>query len=155
PILLFYINEPSIIVGKNQNTHVEINKPYVKEHNIHVVLRFSDGRAVYNDLGNICFCFITNDYVNFFRYFMKFTNPNIKSLGKLGVEGAELRARNDLVIGDQKFSGNAMYSKNNRMTAHGTLMFDVDIDETTKVLKPKAAKLKAKGVKSIRSRVTN
>lgn len=155
PILLFYINEPSIIIGKNQNTHAEINEPYVKEHNIHVVRRFSGGGAVYHDLGNICFCFITNDDGNSFRDFKKFTEPIIESLGKMGVEGAELRGRNDLVIGDQKFSGNAMYSKNNRMTAHGTLMFDVDIDETTKVLKPKAAKLKAKGVKSIRSRVTN
>ena len=61
PILLFYINEPSIIIGKNQNTHVEINEPYVKEHNVHVVRRFSGGGAVYHDLGNICFCFITND----------------------------------------------------------------------------------------------
>jgi lipoate-protein ligase A len=155
PILLFYINEPSIIIGKNQNTHVEINEEYVKEHNVHVVRRFSGGGAVYHDLGNICYCFITNDDGNSFRDFKKFTDPIIDSLHKMGVEGAELKGRNDLVIGDQKFSGNAMYATNGRMTSHGTLMFDVDIDETTKVLKPKAAKLKAKGVKSIRSRVTN
>lgn len=155
PILLFYINEPSIIIGKNQNTHVEINEEYVKEHNVHVVRRFSGGGAVYHDLGNICYCFITNDDGNSFRDFKKFTDPIIDSLHKMGVEGAELKGRNDLVIGDQKFSGNAMYATNGRMTSHGTLMFDVDIDETTKVLKPKAAKLKAKGVKSIRRRVTN
>ena len=34
PILLFYINEPSIIIGRNQNTIEEINKEYVDEHGI-------------------------------------------------------------------------------------------------------------------------
>ena len=49
PILLFYINEPSIIIGRNQNTIEEINKEYVDEHGIHVVRRFSGGGAVYHD----------------------------------------------------------------------------------------------------------
>lgn len=37
--LLFYINEPSIIIGKNQNAIEEINTKYVEEHNIKVVRR--------------------------------------------------------------------------------------------------------------------
>ena len=43
-VLLFYINEPSIIVGRNQNTLEEINHEYVREHGIHVVRRMSGGR---------------------------------------------------------------------------------------------------------------
>lgn len=155
PILLFYINEPSIIIGKNQNTRAEINQAYVRDHGIHVVRRFSGGGAVYHDLGNISFCFITDDDGNSFRNFKKFTDPVIDALHKMGVEGAELRGRNDLVIDGKKFSGNAMYSHKGRMTAHGTLMFDVDISVTTEVLKPKKEKLTSKGVKSVRSRVTN
>lgn len=73
----------------------------------------------------------------------------------MGVEGAELRGRNDLVIDGKKFSGNAMYAKNNRLTAHGTLMFDSEIEAVVKALKPKKHKLESKGIKSIRSRVTN
>lgn len=73
----------------------------------------------------------------------------------MGVEDAELRGRNDLVIGDKKFSGNAMYSKNGRMTAHGTLMFDSQIDAVVGALRPKKHKLESKGIKSVRSRVTN
>ena len=79
----------------------------------------------------------------------------IDALHKMGVEDAELRGRNDLVIGDKKFSGNAMYSKNGRMTAHGTLMFDSKIDAVVGALRPKKHKLESKGIKSIRSRVTN
>ncbi|MCZ0717749.1 lipoate--protein ligase [Aerococcus kribbianus] len=155
PILLFYINQPSIIIGKNQNTRAEINEDCVKEHDVKVVRRFSGGGAVYHDYGNISFCFITKDEGDSFRDFKKFTKPVINALHKMGVEGAELQGRNDLLINGKKFSGNAMYSSNGRMTAHGTLMFDVDIDETMNVLKPKQAKLKSKGIKSVRSRVTN
>ena len=155
PILLFYINDNSIIIGRNQNTYEEVNTSYVEENDITVVRRFSGGGAVYHDMGVLCFCFITEDDGNSFRDFKKFTSPVIDALHQMGVEGAELKGRNDLVIDGKKFSGNAMYSKNGRMTAHGTLMFDSQIDAVVKALKPKKHKLESKGIKSIRSRVTN
>lgn len=155
PILLFYINDNAIIVGKNQNTYEEVNTDYVEKNDVTVVRRFSGGGAVYHDLGVLNFCFITKDDGDSFRNFKKFTSPVIEALHKMGVEGAELRGRNDLVINGQKFSGNAMYSKNGRMTAHGTLMFDSQIDAVVGALKPKKHKLESKGIKSIRSRVTN
>ncbi|MBU5361598.1 lipoate--protein ligase [Enterococcus raffinosus] len=155
PILLFYINEPSIIIGRNQNTIEEINKEYVDEKGIHVVRRLSGGGAVYHDLGNLNFSFIMPDDGNSFRDFKKLTEPIVEALHKLGIEGAQLKGRNDLVIDDKKFSGNAMYSTNGRMFAHGTLMFDSDIDEVVNALKVKKDKIESKGIKSIRSRVTN
>lgn len=155
PILLFYINDKSIIIGKNQNAYEEINTDYVEEHGIKVVRRFSGGGAVYHDLGVLNFCFITQDDGDSFRNFQKFTQPVIDALHKMGVEDAKLHGRNDLVIGSKKFSGNAMYSKNGRMTAHGTLMFDSEIEAIVGALKPKKHKLESKGIKSIRSRVTN
>ncbi|MCD4969387.1 lipoate--protein ligase [Enterococcus faecalis] len=155
PILLFYINEPSIIIGRNQNTIEEINKEYVDEHGIHVVRRLSGGGAVYHDHGNLNFSFIMPDDGNSFRDFAKVTQPIIQALHDLCVEGAELKGRNDLVINDMKFSGNAMYATNGRMFAHGTLMFDSDIDEVVNTLKVRKDKIESKGIKSVRSRVTN
>ena len=155
PILLFYINEPSIIIGRNQNTIEEINKEYVDEHGIHVVRRLSGGGAVYHDHGNLNFSFIMPDDGNSFRDFAKVTQPIIQALQDLGVEGAELKGRNDLVINDMKFSGNAMYATNGRMFAHVTLMFDSDIDEVVNTLKVRKDKIESKGIKSVRSRVTN
>lgn len=154
-ILLFYINDDSIIIGKNQNTYEEINTNYVEENDVKVVRRFSGGGAVYHDLNVLNFCFITEDDGNSFRDFQKFTQPVIDALHDMGVEDAELRGRNDLVIGDKKFSGNAMYTKNGRMTAHGTLMYNSQIDAIVDALRPKKHKLESKGIKSIRSRVTN
>ena len=155
PILLFYINEPSIIIGRNQNTIEEINKEYVDEHQIHVVRRLSGGGAVYHDLGNLSFSFIMPDDGDSFRDFQKFTEPIVEALQKMGVKGAHLKGRNDLVIDDQKFSGNAMYATNGRMFAHGTIMFDSDINEVVNALKVRKDKIESKGIKSIRSRVTN
>ncbi|MBE9389133.1 lipoate--protein ligase [Vagococcus salmoninarum] len=155
PILLFYINEPSIIIGRNQNTIEEINKEYVEEKGIHVVRRLSGGGAVYHDFGNLNFSFIMPDDGNSFRDFAKVTQPIIDALHAMGVEGAQLKGRNDLVIGEKKFSGNAMYATNGRMFAHGTIMFDSDVNEVVNALKVRKDKIESKGIKSIRSRVTN
>lgn len=154
PILLFYINDPSIIIGRNQNTIEEINREYVEQHGINVVRRMSGGGAVYHDRGNLSFCFIKDDDGSF-RNFDSFTKPVIDALHSMGVSGAELRGRNDLVIGDKKFSGNAMYVQKGRMTAHGTILYDSDLDIVTEALKPAKEKIISKGIKSIRSRVTN
>ena len=110
---------------------------------------------MYHDFGNLNFSFIMPDDGNSFRDFKKLTEPIVEALHKLGIEGAQLKGRNDLVIEDKKFSGNAMYSTNGRMFAHGTLMFDSDINEVVNALKVKKDKIASKGIKSIRSRVTN
>lgn len=152
--LLFYINEPSIIIGKNQNTIEEINADYVAEKNIHIVRRLSGGGAVYHDLGNLNFSFITNDDGQSFHNFRKFTEPVVQALKGLGVE-AELTGRNDIQVGERKISGNAQYSTKGRMYSHGTLLFASEMENVVSALKVNAEKIKSKGIKSIRSRVAN
>jgi len=152
--LLFYINEPSIIIGKNQNTIEEINADYVAEHRIHIVRRLSGGGAVYHDLGNLNFSFITNDDGQSFHNFRKFTEPVVQALKQLGVE-AELTGRNDIQVGERKISGNAQYSTKGRMYSHGTLLFASEMEHVASALKVNADKIKSKGIKSIRSRVAN
>lgn len=152
--LLFYINEPSIIIGKNQNTIEEINASYVEENNIHIVRRLSGGGAVYHDLGNLNFSFITNDDGQSFHNFRKFTEPVVQALKKLGVE-AELTGRNDIQVGERKISGNAQYSTKGRMFSHGTLLFNSEMENVVSALKVNAEKIQSKGIKSIRSRVAN
>ncbi|MET3576536.1 lipoate--protein ligase [Bhargavaea ullalensis] len=152
--LLFYINGPSIIVGRNQNTIEEIDASYVDKNGIKVVRRLSGGGAVYHDLGNLNYSFITKDDGESFRNFRKFTQPVVDALQKLGVN-AELQGRNDLIVEGRKISGNAQFSTKGRMYSHGTLMFDTDVEEVVNALKVKKDKIESKGIKSIRSRVAN
>jgi lipoate---protein ligase len=152
--LLFYVNEPSIIIGKNQNTIEEINLAYVKENNIHVVRRLSGGGAVYHDLGNLNFSFITKDDGESFHNFKKFTEPVVTALKRLGVD-AELSGRNDIHVGERKISGNAQFQTKGRMFSHGTLMLNSEIEHVVSALNVKDEKIRSKGIKSIRSRVAN
>lgn len=152
--LLFYINEPSIIIGKNQNTAEEVNEAYVKERGIHVVRRLSGGGAVYHDLGNLNFSFITRDDGQSFHNFRKFTEPVVAALRKLGVN-AELTGRNDLQVGERKISGNAQFASKGRMFSHGTLLFDSEVEAIVSALNVNPAKFQSKTTKSVRSRVAN
>lgn len=152
-VFMLWRNESAIIVGKNQNTLSEINYEYVKENNIKVVRRQSGGGAVFHDLGNINFTFIScND--NSFSDFKRFTMPIIESLENLNIH-AEFSGRNDLLIDNQKFSGNAQYNYKNKVMHHGTLLFSSQINDLSSALKVKPSKFEGKGVKSVKSRVTN
>lgn len=152
--LLFYINQPSIIIGKNQNTIEEINTDYVEANDVLVVRRLSGGGAVYHDLNNLNFSFLTKDDGNSFSNYKKFTQPVVDALAKLGVN-SELSGRNDILAEGKKVSGNAQYSTRGRMFSHGTLMFNLDIDAVVNSLKVKQDKIESKGIKSVRSRVAN
>ncbi|UXR74515.1 MULTISPECIES: lipoate--protein ligase [unclassified Staphylococcus] len=151
---LFYINRPSIIVGKNQNTIEEVHQTYIDEHHIDVVRRISGGGAVYHDFGNLNFSFITKDDGQSFHNFKKFTQPIVDALNKMGVD-AEMTGRNDIQVGQAKISGNAMVKVKDRMFSHGTLMLNSELDEVQNALKVNPAKIQSKGVKSVRKRVAN
>lgn len=152
--LLFYINQPSIIIGRNQNTIEEINTNYVEENNIKVVRRLSGGGAVYHDEQNLNFSFITKDDGDSFQNFKKFTQPIVDALNDKGV-AAEMQGRNDIVVDGRKISGNAMFSTKGRLFSHGTLMLNSAVEELTKALKVNKLKIESKGIKSVRSRVAN
>lgn len=153
-VFMLWRNEPSIIVGKNQNTLSEINYDYVKEKSIPVVRRLTGGGAVFHDLGNLNFTFISTDDAKSFNNFRKFTQPIIDILKELSVD-AEFSGRNDLTIDGRKFSGNAQCNYKNKVMHHGTLLFTSVITDISSALKVKPSKFEGKGVKSVASRVTN
>lgn len=152
--VILWINGPAIIVGKNQNTLEEINKDYTDENNIKIVRRITGGGAVYHDLGNLNFSILTLDTEGGKIDFKKYNIPIVKSLEKLGIN-CELSGRNDMTIDGKKFSGIAQSVWKKRVLNHGTLLFDTDLEVLSKALNVKQDKIESKGVKSVKSRVTN
>ena len=155
PLVLFYIQEPCVILGRNQNAYEEIDLAYAREKGIVITRRLSGGGAVYDDLWNVSFSFVVQEEHQAFGDFKAFTKPIIEALHKMGATGAEISGRNDLLIDGKKFSGNAMYTKKGKMYTHGTLMYDVDLAEVQRVLTVSKKKIESKGTKSVRGRVTN
>lgn len=151
---LLWQNEKSVIVGKHQNTIEEINGSFIEKHRIPVVRRLSGGGAVYHDLGNLNFTFITNkNYLNQL-HMQAFCAPVIDTLKQLGIT-AQISGRNDLTIQGKKFSGNSQYIEGTRLLHHGTLMFSSDLGMLERALNVSGDKITSKGIQSVRSRVTN
>lgn len=151
---LLWQNHNTIVIGKYQNAIEEISSKYVKDKDIRVVRRLSGGGAVYHDMGNYNFTFITGQTEENSFNFEHFTRHIVDVLQKLGVK-AEFNSRNDLVIEGKKFSGNSQYIKKDRILHHGTLLFDSDLEVLVNALNVSDAKIKSKAIKSIHERVTN
>ncbi len=151
---LLWQNDNAVIVGRHQNTLAEINEDYVRERGIRVVRRLSGGGAVYHDLGNLNFTYIVDASQGARLDLRLFCQPVAQALRALGAD-AQVNGRNDITIDGKKFSGNAQYVREGRIMHHGTIMFDCDLAVVGQALRVDTEKIAAKGVKSVRSRVTN
>ena len=153
-VLMLWQNEPTVVIGKNQNAYAELALEVIRERGVHVARRITGGGAVYHDLGNVNFSLISTSKGRDGLDFAAFCAPMIEALAALGVH-AELSGRNDLLVDGKKFSGNAQHASGDRVLHHGTLLFDSDLGVLSQVLRVDEEKLRAKAVRSVRSRVTN
>ena len=152
-VFILWQNEPTVVIGKNQNVNAELDFDFVNSNKIHIARRITGGGAVYHDFGNLNYSFISsaNKVGIDFAYF---TKPIIDALCALGVD-ARLTGRNDIEVDGKKISGNAQYSSGGRTLHHGTLLFDADLNVLSQALKVDEEKIKSKAIKSTRSRVAN
>ena len=154
PVLFFYVNDPSIIIGRHQNTVDEINAEFVRDQGIRIVRRCSGGGAVYHDRGNLNYSLISPGDMRSTGDFSVLLTPILDALHSLNLPAA-LGGRNDLLLDGAKFSGNAYYHNRFGSVTHGTLLFDTDLSVLSKALLPNPNKLLSKGIQSVRSRVCN
>ena len=150
-ILYLWQNSNTIVIGRNQNAWKECRVSELEKDGGHVVRRLSGGGAVYHDLGNLNFTFCVKKA----NYSVdKQLDVILEAVKDLGIN-AQKTGRNDITIDGKKFSGNAFYKTGDCCYHHGTLLLNVDTAMMTKYLNVDIAKLQAKGVDSVKSRVTN
>ncbi len=151
---MLYRNNPSVIIGKHQDAHAEIDHVDVNNNSIKVYRRISGGGAVYHDLGNLNYSFITNAKEGCLVDFPKYIGVMLKVLNNLGID-ARMDKRNAIYTGMFKISGTACHVWRNRALHHGTILFNCDIDKLNKSLKAGYVGYKAGMVASVRSVVSN
>ena len=150
-ILFLWQNQNTVVIGKNQNPWKECRTTLLQQEGGVLARRLSGGGAVFHDLGNLNFTFLMpqSEY-DLDRQFAVIG----EAMSLLGLH-AERSGRNDMLVEGRKFSGNAFYKNGKQAYHHGTLLVDVDMEKLSRYLNPSKAKLQAKGVDSVRSRVVN
>ena len=153
-VFLLWQNDRTVVIGRNQNAHAEINTSFTEANGIRIARRITGGGAVYHDLGNLNYTFIATESGDRSIDFATFSAPILDALASLGVN-ATLSGRNDLEVDGKKISGCAQHREGDRVLHHGTLLFNTDLNILTKALHVDAEKLRARALGSVRARVQN
>ncbi|WP_318478457.1 lipoate--protein ligase [Photobacterium leiognathi] len=154
-VLFLWRNADTVVIGRAQNPWKECNTGKMEQDGITLARRQSGGGAVFHDLGNTNFTFMAGK-----PQYDKNVSTNIvlSALKTLGIN-AKATGRNDLVVevgeDERKFSGSAYRETMDRGFHHGTLLLNADLTRLANYLNPDKKKLEAKGITSVRSRVTN
>jgi lipoate-protein ligase A len=162
-ILIFYRNNKSIIIGRNQNPWLEVNLKRLQElapepsQLVHLLRRRSGGGTVYHDRGNVNWSFIC-DSSEFTRD--KYAKMIVQGLHKAGLKEADVNERHDMVVrgekGSRKVSGSAYKISRQRALHHGTALLDSNLENISELLhSPARSFINARGTESVRSPVTN
>ncbi|KRU22818.1 lipoate--protein ligase [Psychrobacter pacificensis] len=149
--LFLWRNSETVVIGRSQNPWVECKIDKMEADDVFLARRQSGGGAVFHDLGNTNFTFLSPkaDYDQDANFTII-----VNALKKLGID-AEKSGRNDMQVGDKKISGSAFKHASDRSFHHGTLLVNANMQKLGDYLNPHPLKLKAKGIKSVRARVAN
>jgi len=154
PALLLYVNDPCVVLGKNQNPLEEIDLALVRERGITVARRISGGGAVWHDPGNLNFAFVVPYRPGTPLRRREFVAPVVRALRRMGIP-AEAGERSDILVDGRKISGGAQFASARSALGHGTLLFDANLDELRAFLDADPVGVESRAVKSVRGDVAN
>lgn len=150
-ILFLWQNNHTIVIGRNQDAYMECKVDKFLADGGQLARRRSGGGAVYHDLGNLNFSIICLENAAKRTEYQQLVAKTLEHFGlKVMFNG-----RNDLLVFDKKFSGNAFYTNGRVLCQHGTILANTDIEKMSYYLTPNKEKLNRNYVKSVASKVIN
>jgi lipoate-protein ligase A len=153
-IFMLWINKPAVIIGKHQVAAAEANIFYTYEKGIPVIRRITGGGTVYHDEGNLNYSLIKRGKQGQLVDYEKYAGTVIRALARYDLR-AELSGKSSLVIDGKKFSGNAEHIFKDRVLHHGTLLFNTNLDELRRCIRPEHNGYDDKAIKSVDSHIVN
>jgi len=151
PLFFLYVNEPCVVIGKNQNPWRECRLSLMGTEGVPLARRISGGGAVYHDAGNLNVSVIVprTEYREDKQYELIF-----QTLEKFGIKASKVR-KNTLAVGDKKISGQAFCFRGERVLHHGTLLVNADLSRLGRYLGPEIEGIETKAVASVPAQVAN
>lgn len=153
-VFMFWRTTPTLMTGNFQNIYAEINVEYARKKGITVVRRKSGGGTIYTDEGGWQYSYIMPNLRHEEIDFKQNSQAVVNALNALGAPAA-FNDRNDILIEGKKVSGTARYVSNGGIVHHGSLLYNTNIEEMVRSLTVADDKMIAKGIQSVRQRVTN
>ena len=149
--LFLWQNAPTVFIGRNQNVYKETAVDYLAENDIRLVRRLTGGGAVYQDMGNLNYTFLTKERAENDALFQAILLDAFQSVGIT----ATFSGRNDITTEGKKFSGQAYLMEDGKYMYHGTILCHVDMEKLVRAITPSPLKIQTKAIASVRQRVVN
>ena len=151
PVALIYRNEPSVILGKNQNPWKEAAVSALNGLGVTLARRVSGGGTVFHDEGNLNIaCIVPRAQYQRCDMLQLF----IKGLAAVGVKAA-IAGGTSLVVDGRKISGNAFCYRRDNVLHHGTLLWRANLDLLHEALTPELPDISTRAVASAPMPVVN
>lgn len=159
-ILRFWVNSPSVFIGKFQKEEYEVDLALAERLQVPVLRRFSGGGAVYHDKGVLNVTIVkekelilfSNYIIDEAKYLTKLIGESITDLIGINVS---INERNGIFVCDKKVAGSSVAVSRNFLY-HISILVDANLELLEKILKGKPYENgEKKFVKSVKSKVSN
>jgi len=147
---------PTVLIGRHQALHQEVNLEYCHQNKIGVTRRITGGGAIFLDPGQLGWELVldrkTLEIASLADLTREICEAAAQGLRRLGIV-ASYRPRNDIEVDGRKISGTGGFFDGNTLFYQGTVLVDMNAEVMVAALRVPRAKLTRRDLDSATQRV--